>query len=500
MAAKVEHYYDSAWHDITDYVQTIGKVPYDTRNRDYTPRAESLSMGVAVTIRDLYGVSDFEFSIDDRFRISIGSDYIFAGYAEKSNFDYNQNIFSLTIDPDYLKLESVIIDYATLHAAIFVDATSGTQYRKRSYYMMPIVFVNHLLTQLFDLAGLTLDTSEVDDIEAIAGTDPHDSTAISISYKELFIGESELYCLGQSAAAYHTVIDDTIWDYNDKKINAWQLAQTICSALKYKILRTDASSYKLSFKTNNISVVDDLKFAYSYGKNRAEKTTSDIGLSLVRADWKDYLAGSAVTELATATIGKHGGLNWIDQLRIYAVHERTTFDDAKCVPISNVYYYGAVSRIATSSAHGLSAGNEIIVCGVAGYSSINNDMLVNSSTVDKVNSTTEIEVGPKFQETYIEGGWIYKDTFANYIHGFYLIILSPGEISESETVSYAINYNDEIGSVTIPNVISRQVKALTHNYDEESILTNSDVTESDIVENYIGVDWDTSEIKQEIYP
>jgi len=174
MANKIQYYYNSAWVDISDYVQNVSLVPFTIRNRNYTAGIATFTFDVAVTVRDHTSInsSTFEFSGDEKIKVLDTNDKIlFGGYIEKSIFNYEENIFSLSVPSSLLKLRTFLLDYDTIHSAINAIGAAWNEYTPYGscYYKFPTVGFTWLLKKIFYVAfGTTLDTSEIDATATLA--------------------------------------------------------------------------------------------------------------------------------------------------------------------------------------------------------------------------------------------------------------------------------------------------------------------------------------------
>ncbi|MBI1939185.1 MAG: hypothetical protein HYS25_13835 [Ignavibacteriales bacterium] len=515
MALKYEHYYNNTWNDISDYVTDCGDIPFLARNRDMTPQIGEVKLSIAVTIRIFYNNQSFSFDYEDKFRIFNDSQIIFAGYTTKTQFDWGENTFNVTVTHRFAELDNKYVDYDTLHNVIYQNTMTGYEYRRASYYPMPIVYYNYLLRMMFSLINITLDASGVDEIVILSGTIPELTPAYNynIKMKEIFVGEDQLFCLNQNIAAYYGVIDNTTdYDYAKDKLTCWKLIQFVCGSLGYRIDVTGIDSAKLTRVINktNYSVVDDKQYDYSEEKILAEKKLDAIGISIAHASLqKDYLAPSPVDNSPySLNYGKGSGIEWINHLNFFVTLEVVPFDVSKVLFISNVWSQGSKTRVATETPHGLSGNPTVIIYGVQGYNYVDNDQGKLDWTVDVIVSANEFDIGANqpWPQIYKGGGWVWKSSAIEWveINNSAIVSLLPTAISTNATLLKTVEWTTLNGDLrfdhtfNIPNLIKNQVDTLVRNYVSEEIKTDGQFdAEVDVLENNIGGTWGESKINQE---
>jgi hypothetical protein len=507
----VEYYYNSAWNDISNYVTSIDKVPFVARNRDMTVRLESWSINVAITLNQIspFNAGWTSFLQKERIRILDGAVSLFVGYVTSSPYDYSSMEFNVTTITDLNKLQDYLVDYDTLHSVISGGSPSTTEYRPYSYYIMPTVHWTYLIKKMFLIAGLTLDTSDIDDVVAFPYTWVElGGITMDVTFKDFFTGESELYCLEHSVNAYHTIIDSELYDHKKDKITFFKLIDTICSALGMVINLVSADNYTLIQAVLNDShtVADDDKFEYSIDQIDGGESIDNLGVSVdfdTYPDTPSYcLSGTNANTNPTAiSYGEGGGLDWFAKLRIMWIKEITTFDTDKVVSISGVTHTTTEVRITTSSNHGMVTGDHCMVFGTAGTDDINNAIQDMGGKIITKLSDTLVSYDQSIGTSYIEGGWIYKDTgvnkFADYRWGY----LIPGEsvwVEEEGQYHYSISENALLSDGKM-NPVYWQIKSKISDYAKKQTLTNKQTTAKTILENNIDAEWDNSELIEETY-
>ena len=496
MSLSVKHYHGGFWIDISDYVAGAGDVPYISRNRDWTLRAESWSVSIASTIRDHASyVDNFVFSANERIAVWNSTKLLLVGYIKAAPLDYREMVFNLEVVSDIQKIDNYKIDYDTLHSVLTAGSPSVYEYRSRCYYVMPTVHYLYLMKKMFLVAGLILDTSEVDNVVAFHYT--YDATYnADVMYKELFVGESELYCLNQSVDAYHSVIDNNLYDYNRDKITFFELIKELCGILSLMIIPTSIDNYKIILPTVNYTISDhtgsndDSLYEYQPENLSADELITNLGLDYQDVDYTKVLSTTAVSNMQTTSLGKGGGLNWLSKLRIMFIYEIVAYDTTKAIAITNAVWATSTITITTSSAHGLIIGDPLMIFGMAGMISPNNSIYdtMNYSADTSTGGTTIYVDFLSQPSQYLEGGWIYKDNGVNYVNSYRIGYLYPCEITTNAT-------NSDGGI----NVLLNQIKSKSSNYLNEIIECPIQDTDATVVENFIDLENRTSKIIQETY-
>ena len=492
MSLKVENHYNDEWVDISDYVISgTNPVPYISKNRDWTIRYETWEVRIAWSLQNIRG-ADYNFDTGDLFKVSNDSKLLFEGYVDKSIPNYDNKEYEVTINQDIVALENVVVDYDTLHTTI-VTGTSPYEYRPYSYYPMPVVGVTFLMKVMLSKISITLDTSTVDDtVIAHVPEDINGNWDVDIYYKDLFVGEWELYAINQSVDAYHTVYDDTLYDYNKDKIKCSDLLSELCSILGVHLQKTAAGNYTLMFATDNYSIDDDDKYSYKPIAIKAEKTIDDLGLSITPIQRDRVLCTSSQNNYQSASIGKGSGIDYLEKLAISFIYEKVAFDDSKVRLIGSASSNHTTStEISCTTAHGLSPGDYVEIFGVAGMTDINNLWLVATTRVSGIVNSTNFNIDIPSDQTYLEGGWIYKDTLLNLLNSFDWGFILPNEISATDPGS--IDY------AHILNPIKYKVKSLVNDYTQYEIECPIEDTDKTVIENFIDLGNRTSKIIQEVY-
>jgi len=498
VSLSVKHYHNSSWIDIPDYVIGAGDVPYISRNRDWTLRTESWSVGIAATIRNDANYSDvFEFLADDRIAVWDSAKLLFAGMVKSSPLDYESMVFNLEVISDLYKTNDYRIEYDTLHDVLVAGSPTEYEYRGRSYYLMPSVHYLYLMKKMFQVCGLTLDTSEVDDVVAFTCSWEADAYSgahtADIKYKDLFVGESELYCINQKTDSYHTTIDSTIYDHSADKITFFDLIKELCGCLGFMIIPTGIDNYKLILETANYNIDPDNKYGYTLEQISGDEDLDNLGLTHQQVSEFNVLSVTDKTNMQSGSIGKGDGLSWLSKLKIAFISELTPFDINQTVPLVNaVWFAGGVIRCYCSSAHGLTVGNYVLIFGMAGMTQPNAGTVSGggAGTLIVTSTPTSTEFWVSFDpqpDNYLEGGWVYKSA-AGYVAGYKIGYLTPEFITP-----------DPIVGNGLLNVLKNQVRSQSSNCTREEITCPYNTDINTVVENFIDLENRTSHIIQETY-
>lgn len=293
----VEHYYNAGWRDITDYVEQIDRVPRTFRNRDYTLKAESINLTIAVTIEnDANYVIGFKFSEDEKVRVKDKAGVvIWTGLISKSIYDPRPRQFSVNVKNLLQNLRNTLIDYDNLHTAFATGAAS--QYWT-DYLSAHSVQVLWAMEKVFADAGITLDVPAGLKTTALftrSASGVWDGRAIT--FADLYFDEDQLWCLGKSFAlvhagtvsAYRSAFDDSSWKSvrkesyivkiveNKATVDGFDFISECLTSLKLDLVANSGATegYQLVYNTGNYTVANDDRYEAIEEKTSVEKT--DIG-------------------------------------------------------------------------------------------------------------------------------------------------------------------------------------------------------------------------------
>lgn len=326
MANKIEYYNanTSAWVDISSYVTSCPIIPRTNRNRDWTLRIEQLSFTVAVTVRDVLDGS-FNFANGHKFRIYINDGFIHGGYCVKSVYDFREMVFNVTIKNNLGLLQNKLVDASTLFS-LFETGTNWYDFNLTPNNFLAtgaIVGVLWAMKQMFAVSGLTLDTTDVDEVVLLTHVDSEILEDCTTTFQDLFFYVNVLFCVGQSVRTYHTNIDSISNDYNRYKKNCFDVISEIITSLRLHLVQTDLDTFKLEYNEDSYTLDDDDTFEYEE-ETIAERTadyTDNLSYSRFTND-PSYYTSLTITDYESITYGKGPSVNTLQNFFIY-------FSDAK---------------------------------------------------------------------------------------------------------------------------------------------------------------------------
>jgi hypothetical protein len=318
MLFKVYNYFSAAWVDISDYVVGSSEIPFISRNSDYTLRADTWTMEIAGSIQvDLVG--GYRFAADDKIKIEKDSAFLKGGYIESSYYNYDRQVFVLTIKSSLFKLQDKMLGYTEFGAAFATG--SGTQFWEEYLASYPSVQVLWALEKVFAGCSLTLTVPNGIKTEVLftraAGTN-WDGRVITRG--DLYFDENQLFCLGMQAAVNPVTIVNTgvlrtnyslldlfvglqltIKNTHDPEVDCFAFVSEVLTSLKLTLDETDFDTFTLTAPTASYTIADDDKYGYeSTGVTSKEK---NVGYSLAsyNVDGNWAIANSNRDKYASAT-------------------------------------------------------------------------------------------------------------------------------------------------------------------------------------------------------
>lgn len=262
--------YIDEYVDISNYVLQHSAIPYIQRNRDYTLRCEGFKMTVASTVTGVAGVIGGQEVL-----VESGATIIFFGIVNKYIYNYEDMTYSIEVSNILTELQEAVCDYDTLHALIAGGSPTMYQY-STDYYSYKIVGVLYLLAKMFAVKSMTLDTTEIDAVDAFTGTGDFPKT---YKYLELYFDEYQLYCIGQDVATIYTEIDDSgpaNGGYWSKKKSLFDVASEIIAGFGLILLCTGERTYKVTAAIGNYTISDTDKYSYAEQSITASETAGRI--------------------------------------------------------------------------------------------------------------------------------------------------------------------------------------------------------------------------------
>ena len=474
MAFSIINYYDLSWVDLSDYVIDAAEVGYGSRNRDWTLRTETLNIQIAGTLRNVRG-SSYNFEIDNRFIVKDGSTYLFAGIVEESIYKYDGDYFNIKIKNALTLLENYQCNYNTVHGELQIGRTNWYEYVSEDHYGNAIVGITWLFEKLFKIADLILNTTDIG-IRAL-----NSGTGFNVGIRELLIDEDMFYCTNQNVATdpsfnppeIDQTLTPTFFDY----------ISDICSVFGFSIQPTGTDvnnkfTFLLVLKTANYTIADDIKYQYEMVNRIAEYKQSfsgcDYAYSLNRANYRS----TGMHALTTVTTGgKKNKVHYYKNLLIFytniAIHESPR-------GITNAVWIDSFTVRVTSPTHLItSIFSKVLIEDVLGMTDLNGvrtlKAIVDSNTYD-VNLTTS--------QTYTSGGWGYK------LNAYTYLILTPNYQSIHQANSWNPIFYKMLADIGNNS---------TNKYILEKIRTSYQTTYKTVVENFIDLKEQTSNIVQETY-
>jgi hypothetical protein len=250
--------YSGSWLDVSDYLLTDGTsaIPFIERNSDWTLIASTFDITIS---------SVCNYTIDQGlpFRFVESSSVLFAGYADSIEYDYANKYYRIQIANDLQKLNDIKLDSITLHP-IISGSSGGNLY---NYNPDDYVYVSEHFSSIslmyalkccFQAAGLTLDTSEIDNV--VSGKWIFAYEEIDVPFNRLALDYQAFYCMGQSVACNSDKINS---DYYDSKISLMEFISWICRTFRLTFKITDVNSYKVFAENTSYTINDDDKYDYS---------------------------------------------------------------------------------------------------------------------------------------------------------------------------------------------------------------------------------------------
>lgn len=452
---KVEHYYDSQWNDITDYVTGgVDKVPRSMTNEDFTLKGDYLTIDVAETFRidttlPYHDVEDYNFSEGDRIRFSVGSDVIYAGVIDVSNYDYRGMNYKVKIRPNVLLLENYMLghdqlasDEATTLHELLSASTNWYEYSTESHDGVTIADVGVLwaLTCCFGLAGFTLDISAVKDI--VLWHEPADGGDwdIDITYQDIMLDEAMTYCINQNVATSWGSIETPAYKLTTSKITCYQFVSEVLSALGLVLAYNGSDGFKL-IEQDSYTVADNNNFEDNIESILALGTIDNLGISEV--------------------------------MNYYTV---------SLLPDRSVYFSNTLTSIPPHSSAG--TGNDVYNVDTPGYGMLTNP----KDSVSQLQNLVYFITDAKKRTNH------YQDAYAESI--CYAIISTDKIYTNPYTLPPPY---DTIGTSKWLNILQKKTLMKMSNYQKETIETNYETTDKGVVQHDIDMQFSNSTISQETF-
>lgn len=280
-------YYSGSYTDISKYYLKGGPVPFISRNRDYSVRAEDWQFVIAGTLRAVRG-STYNFTAGDKVELEGDSTVLFTGYVKQSNYDEDSDTFTIICRHALDKLNDYRIDHTTLNTLLTTGAV-GTwlgipdsyDYDGGGYYGSVVGWL-WAIRCFFYKAGLELDVTEIDGVTLF--TQPEINSQfflgdVDIKYEHFHTFSDFFYSLNQETVELYTVIDDPEKDFNTNKPVLLDVFSEFCSSLYLTIVPTAVEKFKLYKSTSNYSHTTSEKWKSSSIPYLKKETADALGVS-----------------------------------------------------------------------------------------------------------------------------------------------------------------------------------------------------------------------------
>lgn len=275
-------------------------VPHIKRDRIYQPYASVFDM----TLSNLDEPGRNVFAGDD---VIIKEDGVirFSGFIKKIESIQKNQTKELEIVSSLGLLKNFKLDYSTLHT---VFATGGTenQYKDIDNEGYPNVALLWALQKIFEVAGLSLDVSNVEDLIAAGVTWGFPKE------KNQVFDENALFALNQETAVNHITIDSDPelfkTSFNNNKLDCLDFFQRTCIAREFYVQPGTTQdefvlySARFSSSSDNYNVDDDDKIQY----NVVDAESEDLGGNLLEIKY----GGEASDGRAASDRGMYAGITF----------------------------------------------------------------------------------------------------------------------------------------------------------------------------------------------
>ncbi|RMD51752.1 hypothetical protein D6827_01525, partial [Candidatus Parcubacteria bacterium] len=210
--------------------------------------------------------------------------------------NYEQSTYKLTVNSSLMLLERYKVDYNTLHSTL-VSGASLNEYNSNDNEGYPNVQILYLMKKMFSIAGLSLDTSNVDSRIVESG-----GVYGTIYENDLVLDENMLYALNQDYAMNYRVVEGQPSyaedSYEEKKITFMDFFKRFCIGRGYYVHPgTSSGSFVLEYartysSSNNYSISDSRKYDYKVVQNSYYGSTDNY--YEIKAD-SDAVGGAVTT-------------------------------------------------------------------------------------------------------------------------------------------------------------------------------------------------------------
>ena len=207
--------------DISNYVIECDSIPVWRANTNYSAIIPEFTMMVDDAVTEALIEEDQAIDVyydDDTYPF-------FTGYVVRKQYKLERRAYQVTVLHQLGKLKDHYITYSTLHATLAAGATAQ-QYLNPDNQGYPSTQLVWVLKKMFSIAGLILDTQDVDNVlieTIVAGGLDRD-----ILFQHLRLDENMLYAVNQPVASVHGTYDGS-FDYQANRLTFWDFVSAICS-------------------------------------------------------------------------------------------------------------------------------------------------------------------------------------------------------------------------------------------------------------------------------
>lgn len=225
---------------IDNYIVSAQPVPYISRNRDYSLRAEIWSISIAMT----YATTPV---IGDKIEVFSDAQIIFGGEISNVLPKYDSRTWQIEVESSLGVLRTRQFDIDTIYSSLYPGSSPAWyEFTYTTYYSFPIVGVVYLLKTIFTFMGLTLTTSDIEDLPyvGIASTSGNfaSSPGVYATLKYMFFRVDTLFNINKSALEPLSVLEQD--DY-DSGVTLFDIVSEICSMLGLTLICTSYKNYNL---------------------------------------------------------------------------------------------------------------------------------------------------------------------------------------------------------------------------------------------------------------
>jgi hypothetical protein len=236
-------------------------------------------------------------------------------------FIKNKTTDTFQVSPEQSVGSSAIDITSVGSGTITCDLSKPELYNPKDVDGYPNTSVFWVITKMFELAGMTIDSSAVD------STVIYTASAVGYTWKTLIFDENMLYSLNQSVASYFNIITDSelAKTYLQNKVTCWELLQLLLGKLNFRISYTGTDEFTITNWTNSVySITSGDRLEYSTYTDTGKGSTA-YGAEAFNDDRLNYSADSSTGSTApiedgyqlNGTDGNFNEIVWWSNLKIF---------------------------------------------------------------------------------------------------------------------------------------------------------------------------------------